>query len=167
MVVIVMGVSGCGKSTVGALLAKRLGIPFYDADDFHPPENVEKMESGEPLSDIDRHPWLERLSREIESWSQTGGAVLACSALKESYRQVLSANDASRVRFIWLHGPEELISERLQKRKWHYMPPDLLRSQFEALEPPENATAVSVDQPPEEIVEKLIKWGGFVEKDGG
>lgn len=157
MVIIVMGVSGCGKTTVGQLLADELEIPFYDADDFHPPENVEKMRSGEPLTDAERHPWLERLSREIKAWNHRGDAVLACSALRESYRQVLNP-DGEQALFIWLHGPEEVIRKRLEKRDGHYMPPDLLRSQFETLETPDNAIAVSVEQSPEEIVKQLLKF---------
>ena len=157
MVIIVMGVSGCGKTTVGKLLAERLGLPFYDADDFHPAENVEKMKSGEPLTDADRHPWLAALSWEIEKWNEDDGAVLACSALKRNYRAILNPDKSDRVKFVYLKGNEEIILHRMQQREGHYMPPGLLRSQFEALEEPEDATTVSIELSPEEIVEKIVK----------
>ena len=156
MVIIVMGVSGCGKTTVGKLLAERLGLPFYDADDFHPIENVEKMKSGEPLNDADRHPWLASLSWEIEKWNMGSGAVLACSALKENYRSILRPKDTEEVHFVYLKGTEELIHNRLKNRKDHYMPPDLLRSQFEALEEPDDALVVSIEKSPEEIVDEIV-----------
>ena len=156
MVIIVMGVSGCGKTTVGKILAERLGLPFYDADDFHPIENVEKMKSGEPLNDVDRHPWLASLSWEIEKWNQTDGAILACSALKKNYRDILNPEKSEQVQFVYLKGSQELILNRLNNREGHYMPPELLQSQFAALEEPENAFVVSIDKPPEEIVDEVV-----------
>lgn len=157
MVIILMGVSGSGKTTVGTLLANELNIPFYDADDFHPPENVEKMRSGTPLNDGDRHPWLEILSRKIEEWNRTGGAVLACSALKNVYRTILRPANSKGVCFIYLKGPESLILDRMKKRKDHYMPPELLRSQYEDLEEPDDAFTVSIEISPEEIVGLILK----------
>jgi carbohydrate kinase (thermoresistant glucokinase family) len=157
MVIIVMGVSGCGKTTVGNLLAERLALPFYDADDFHPVENVEKMQSGEPLNDADRHPWLAALSWEIEKWNQTDGAVLACSALKKTYRDILNPDKSDQVRFVFLKGSQKLILNRLKNREGHYMPPELLQSQLDALEEPENALDVSIEKSPDEIVDMIIK----------
>lgn len=157
MVIIVMGVSGSGKTTIGRLLAERLGLPFYDGDHFHPPENVEKMSSGRPLTDEDRKPWLEELARQISRWNHSGGAVLACSALKQSYRDILRSGAArdNSVHFVWLKGKKSLILDRMEVREGHYMPPGLLDSQFDALEEPQNAWAVSVDHPPEAIADKI------------
>ena len=137
MIYIVMGVSGAGKTRVGKILAEELSLPFYDADDFHPQFNVEKMKSGKPLDDYDRKPWLEDLANKIVQWQNEGGAVLACSALKKSYRQLLKSKAESGVQFIYLKGRPDMIGKRLRKREGHYMPPDLLDSQFEALEEPE------------------------------
>jgi carbohydrate kinase (thermoresistant glucokinase family) len=157
MVIILMGVSGCGKSTVGRLLASRLGLPFHDADNFHPKANVEKMRSGVPLTDKDRKPWLENLNASMKEWNKENGAVLACSALKKSYRNCLRQdfNDTEIV-FIFLDGSKNLIAERLQKRKGHYMPPDLLDSQFDALEEPGRGLRVTIEPNAEEITEKIV-----------
>jgi carbohydrate kinase (thermoresistant glucokinase family) len=146
-----MGVSGCGKSTVGALLAQRLGADFLDADEFHPPANVAKMASGTPLTDADRLPWLERLNAELGSRIQ---AVLACSALKESYRKVLTAGIDCQV--VHLRGPIELIRARLQRRQHRYMPASLLESQFATLEAPASAIEVDIDRSPEDCVEAVV-----------
>ena len=148
---IIMGVSGSGKTTVGQLLAKQLAIPFYDADDFHPKSNIEKMASGIPLDDEDRKPWLLKLKEEIRSWGQ--GGVLACSALKESYRAILS--EGNSIQWIYLDGDYKTIFKRMEARN-HYMKPELLQSQFETLEPPSYGIQVSVDQTPEAIVSKII-----------
>jgi len=145
MIVIVMGVSGCGKSTIGQPLAERLGYPFLDADEFHPPENVAKMAAGIPLTDADRQPWLELLNAKL---CVQGNAVLACSALKESYRRALSQGLAD-CRFVHLRGSIELIRSRLAERKHRYMPASLLESQFAALEPPQDAIEVDVSQAPD------------------
>lgn len=155
MVIILMGVSGCGKTTVGKLLAHKVGMPFFDGDDFHPSVNVQKMKSGQPLSDKDRQPWLEILSSEISAWNRSGGAILACSALKEKYRKILSAGDGE-IRFVHLKGSRHVIMERLKKRTGHYMPPELLDSQFESLEIPRNALTVDIQQKPPKIVKKII-----------
>jgi gluconokinase len=140
VIVIVMGVSGAGKSTVGAALARELGWRFIDADDFHPPGNVAKMSSGLPLTDADRAPWLDSLNSVLR---KEGNAVIACSALKQSYRDRLAAGVAAPV-FVFLQGGLDLISSRLAHRQHRYMPAALLRSQFEALEPPAKAIAVDV-----------------------
>ena len=150
MIVIVMGVSGCGKSTVGALLAKRLGVEFLDADEFHPQQNVAKMAAGTPLADEDRWPWLERLNAELKKRKDV---VLACSALKESYRKVL-AKDVE-CRFVHLRGPIELIRARMQARSHRYMPASLLESQFVTLESPVDAIDVDIAEPPERCVERI------------
>jgi len=155
-VIVVMGVSGAGKTTVGQLLAERLGWHFADADDHHPPENVRKMAAGIPLNDEDRIPWLERLHGLTRQHLRAGQSlVLACSALKSSYRDVLAADDA-RIGFVYLYGSFELIYSRLEERSDHYMPKELLRSQFEALEPPGGTLSLEVSPPAEELVEEII-----------
>jgi gluconokinase len=152
MVVIVMGVTGAGKTTVGRLLAAELSWQFADADAFHSPENVEKMRAGRPLDDADREPWLEALRRATEGWLAAGqDTVLACSALKRAYRDRLRVSPD--VRFVYLQGSSEQIERRLAERHGHFATQDLLRSQFESLEEPgadEGAIVVSVTQPAEE-----------------
>ena len=147
-----MGVSGCGKTTVGDALATALGWAFFDADDYHPEENIAKMGRGEALNDADRKPWLEKLSRLIDSEKERG-TVIACSALKQSYRDILNKN--TPVRFIYLHGSRELIAKRIATRE-HFMPPKLLESQFADLEIPGIAIQVSVDQSVSAIVEEIL-----------
>lgn len=156
MVYILMGVSGSGKSLIGGMLARELDLPFYDADDFHPASNVDKMSSGTPLTDEDRKPWLESLARHIREWNGEGGAVLACSALKNSYRDLLRGNRDEDVTFIYLKGSKSLIAGRMAQRDDHFMPEGLLDSQFEALEEPEHAITVSIDRSPEVIVEEIL-----------
>lgn len=155
-----MGVSGCGKTTIGTLLANKLSLPFYDADNFHPQSNVDKMRSGNPLDDDDRAPWLNNLAKCIGEWNQTGGAVLACSALKNSYREVLKRNPAgfdNLIMFIYLKGSKENIHQRLKDREGHYMPPELLDSQFHDLEEPKHAITVNINQSPELILKYILK----------
>ncbi|MDX2108667.1 MAG: gluconokinase [Verrucomicrobiota bacterium] len=154
---IIMGVCGCGKTTVGRLLATRIGAQFVDADDFHPPGNRVKLGSGIPLTDEDRWPWYARLRTLIDANLASGGSiVLACSALKETYRRVLDPNYDPAVRFIWLAGSYELIAERMAARQGHFMPASLLQSQFATLEPPPYALRVEVGPVPERIVEQIV-----------
>jgi gluconokinase len=152
MIIILMGVSGSGKTTIGERLARALGWPFYDGDQFHPPANVAKMQQGLPLTDEDRWPWLHALRAHIETWVQQGmSAVLACSALKQAYREHLVIDEAE-VKLVYLKGDYDLIQERLAQRRGHFMPPGLLASQFAALEEPEWGVIVDVVHPPETIV---------------
>ncbi len=148
MIVLLMGVSGAGKTTLGERLARELGCRFIDADDYHPPENVRKMASGVPLDDADRAPWLDRLNTLLRMEKH---AVLACSALKEAYRQRL-AEGVDGFRTVYLHGGFDLIQGRLKARRHRYMPAALLQSQFETLEPPAAALVVDVSGTPEEAL---------------
>jgi len=152
---IVMGVSGCGKSSVGEALAQKLEWDFYDADDFHPPENVAKMASGTPLNDSDRAPWLATLHDLISSSLKADRpGVLACSALKEHYRQqLLDGNPDTQI--VYLKGSYELIWSRMEKRQDHYMKPHMLQSQFEALEEPIDAFTVDISMSVEDIVQQI------------
>ncbi|MEC9380304.1 MAG: gluconokinase [Candidatus Latescibacterota bacterium] len=155
---VLMGVTGSGKSTIGAILSDRLGWPFLDGDDFHPAENVAKMANGTPLTDEDRRPWLLRLSRELSSHLDDGhSCLLACSALRANYRSLLVGERSSEIRFIHLEGSEELIGSRLQDRVHRYMPASLLQSQFDALEKPAEALTVDIDSPPEKIADRIVK----------
>ncbi len=155
MIVIVMGVSGSGKTTVGELLAERLGCGFSDADDFHPAANVDKMRAGIPLTDDDRWPWLKALRQAIDDWQAAGESrVIACSALKAVYRGVLSPKDD--VVFVYLKGSAETIASRLKARKGHYMNPNLLTSQFAALEEPADAIVVDIAPPPAIVVDHIM-----------
>lgn len=156
MIVVLMGVSGSGKTTVGKALAGRLGWAFLDADDFHPEANVAKMSRGEPLTDEDRRPWLDAVRERLElAGDRREQVVLACSALKHSYRDYLRQTEPPQVRFVYLEGSEELIRQRLAKRQGHFMPPGLLHSQFEALEPPADAIRIDVSPPPEVIADRI------------
>ncbi|MEP4094293.1 NADP-dependent phosphogluconate dehydrogenase [Reichenbachiella sp.] len=154
--IIVMGVSGTGKSTVGKLLASELKIPFYDADDFHSEHNIKKLSAGQPLTDQDRRPWLENLGEQIKKWQADGGAVLACSALKEKYRQMLTTIPTSELSIIHLSGSIELIKHRLMERKDHFLDPSILKSQFEDLEEPKDAIKINVNQLPTEIIQEIL-----------
>lgn len=151
-VIVVMGVAGSGKTTIGTLLAATLGWQFRDADSFHPVANVEKMSQGIALTDADRLPWLEVLQSAIATWLRTHEAtVLACSALKGDYRQILGQG-SDRVKWVYLKGSPALIRQRLQQRQGHYMKADLLLSQFDTLEEPAHALWVDIGQSPTEIV---------------
>ncbi len=152
-----MGVSGCGKTTIGEALAARLGWRFYDWDHYHPPTNIAKMASGIPLNDADRAGWLDALAAILrEGLAKGESGVMACSALKEKYRQVLRV-DAERVKFVYLKGSYELILERMQSRDAHYMKPEMLQSQFEALEEPQGVLTEDVSRPPGEIVRDILE----------
>lgn len=154
--IIVMGVAGCGKTTVGKALAEHLGWDFYDADDFHPPENVARMASGIPLDDSDRAPWLTALHDLISGClKQNRPGILACSALKERYRQrLLEGND--HVQLVYLKGSYELIWSRMAKRTDHYMKPQMLQSQFDALEEPSNALVVDISMSIDDLVQAIL-----------
>ncbi|WP_411030983.1 gluconokinase [Spongiimicrobium sp. 3-5] len=155
IVFFVMGVSGCGKSTIGKGLAQALTIPFFDGDDYHPKSNIIKMQSGKPLNDDDRHDWLVTLNKLAHEHIEKG-AVIACSALKESYRALLSTHIEEHVHWVYLKGSFDEILARLQQREGHFMPVDLLRSQFETLEPPLMATTVSINLSPKDIVDHIL-----------
>jgi gluconokinase len=152
MIVLVMGVAGIGKTTIGEALARALGWRFIDADDYHPRQNVAKMKAGIPLEDADRWPWLVRLNKLLKDEND---AVLACSALKESYRERL-AQGISDFKVVYLHGSAELIRARMESRSHRFMPAALLESQFAALEPPANAIAIDVAATPEESVAAIM-----------
>jgi gluconokinase len=159
MILLLMGVSGVGKTTVGEALAARLGWRFIDGDEFHPPQNVAKMAAGTPLSDEDRWPWLDKLNNVLRAEKN---AVLACSALKESYRRRLTKGIES-LRLVYLHGSFELIHARLAERRHRYMPASLLQSQFATLEPPLEAIAIDVASPPSACVDAILER--LTEKD--
>lgn len=156
LVIFVMGVSGVGKSTIGSLLSKEFSIPYFDGDDFHPQENVEKMANGHSLNDDDRYGWLLKLNSLANEQIDKGGCVIACSALKEKYRDILEKNIEKNIKWVFLNGSFDLISKRMQARKGHYMPESLLKSQFDTLETPINAIDVDIHKSPEEII-NLIK----------
>lgn len=154
---VLMGVAGSGKSEVGAALSARLGIPYVDGDDLHPPANVAKMQAGQPLTDDDRWPWLDRVAAALRDRAPV---ILGCSALKRAYRDRIRAGARGPVRFAWLDGSRALITARLQARKGHFFPQALLDSQFAALEPPQDedgAFAVSIEASPGEIAAEIAR----------
>lgn len=152
MVYVVMGVSGCGKSTIGEALSEALAFPFYDGDDFHPQFNIDKMSAGQALNDDDRQPWLDILAVNVQLWNRGKGAVLACSALKQKYRETLSK--FGEVQFVYLKGSRELILDRMKQRK-HFMKPEMLDSQFATLEEPTIAIEVDISKSTVEIINEL------------
>jgi carbohydrate kinase (thermoresistant glucokinase family) len=159
MKIVVMGVTGCGKTTVGIALAEALGIEFIDSDDLHPESNKKKMSSGTPLTDADREPWLQVVSKTLQKHESV---VVACSALKKSYRSTILAG-APTTKFVHLSGSKELIFARLSERSHHFMPIGLLDSQFQTLEPldPEESGKVfEISKPVDEIVNEVILWIG-------
>jgi carbohydrate kinase (thermoresistant glucokinase family) len=151
----VMGVSGSGKTTVGSMLAEALHFPFYDGDDYHSEENVAKMAAGHPLTDKDRQGWLKRLNS-LAKENLREGAIIVCSALKESYRDILSRSIENKVSWLFLQGSAKLISERLHKRKGHFMPSGLLQSQFNTLEVPDDGIIIDIAGTPEGIVKDIL-----------
>ena len=154
-----MGVSGAGKSTIGSLLASDLGWDFADADDYHSAENVEKMCKGTPLTDADREPWLKQLRARIKAWMDAGeNGVLACSALRQAYRDQLRVGE--QVRFVYLKGERDLLSRRLLQRPGHYMKQPMLESQLATLEEPVEAIILSANATPREIVQEIRKTLG-------
>ena len=155
MIVQIIGVSGCGKTTIARNLSKAIGIPYYDADDFHPKENIEKMKKGQPLDDSDRAAWLSSLSTHLQKWEREGGAILACSALKEKYRTVLSQG-LENCHWVFLSGNYDLIYKRMRNRQGHYMGEQMLRSQFDALEEPDYGLVIDIKQSPQQITEHII-----------
>lgn len=164
MVGIVMGVSGAGKTTVGERLAAELGWSFYDADAFHPPENVRRMQARQPLSDADREPWLVALEALVAALLQAGTpAVLACSALRAEYRERLARpaqGAAAAVRFVYLHISPDEAQRRTSRREGHFMPAALVESQFATLEPPAGALTLDATLPPADLVAAIRKaWG--------
>lgn len=160
MIIVMMGICGSGKTTLGRLLAERLGIPFVEGDDYHTPENVAKMATGHPLTDADRWPWLRRLGEAMGQWSEAGqDTVVSCSALRRDYRDLLRAS-APDVRFVFLEGAVELVRDRMAHRAGHFMPVGLIDSQIAALEDPRGepgVIAVSVAGTPEDIIAEIIK----------
>jgi gluconokinase len=154
VVILLMGVSGAGKTTIGQLLASLLGWNFADGDDYHSPENVEKMRSGIPLTDADRAPWLEKLRTLIADWiASRKNTVLACSALKQAYRERLQVSP--EVQIVYLKGTPQILQQRLHARTGHFMTERMLASQLDALEAPENAVAVDADRSPAEIITEI------------
>jgi gluconokinase len=156
MIVVLMGVSGSGKTAVGQILARQLSWTFLDADDYHPPANIEKMRRGIPLNDEDRRPWLQAVRQRVDEARGRGeNLVLACSALKHAYQEYLQHDVHGAIRYVYLRGSEELIRQRLAARRGHFMNPGLLHSQFETLEPPEDALPVDITPSPEAIAAEI------------
>jgi len=166
LVLVVMGVSGSGKTTVGSMLAERLGWPFQEGDDLHPQKNIDKMKVGNPLTDADRRPWLELIADWVDHQLDAGrSGIITCSALKRAYRKRIDRRRRGVV-FIFLDGPQKTIALRLGSRRSHFMPPQLLKSQFADLEPPsssEPAIAFDVDASPQQIVDEIIERLGLTE----
>jgi carbohydrate kinase (thermoresistant glucokinase family) len=158
--IVLMGVSGSGKSTIGKIIAAQLECPFRDADSFHPKANIEKMSRGEPLTDADRWPWLQAIAAYIAEHRAAGTlCVVTCSALKRAYRDIVTSKQRRDVRLVYLKGDFNLIAARLKARKGHFMPPALLQSQFDALEEPaadEHAITVSIDAAPDDIAGEVL-----------
>lgn len=152
----IMGISGSGKSTIGKLLSDETGIPFFDADDFHPVENIERMHAGIPLEDEDRIDWLDKIAAHAREQSNRKGSVIACSALKERYREILNAQ-GENIYWVYLYGDKDLIRQRMKLRVGHFMPAELLDTQILALEEPGYGLHINVQQSPEQIVQQIRK----------
>lgn len=157
MIVIVWGVAGSGKTTVGKALAAGMSCPYFDADDFHPAANIKKMAGGQPLTDVDRLPWLKQLREIVDAHDGCKKAVLACSALTFYYRSILGFG-LPHVRSVLLDGPESLIASRLKMRKNHFMPTSLLRSQIALLEPEHDGLTLNIEQAPSTLVQTILHW---------
>jgi gluconokinase len=160
MIIVIMGVTASGKTTIGTRASKRFGWPFYDADEFHPPENIAKMSRGEPLTDDDRDPWLKALNAKMQEEERAGrSAIFGCSALKARYRDVLR-DGLSKVWFVFLKGDPEVLQARLDHRRGHFMPRTMLPSQIAALEEPEPGEALILDasKPPNDLVDEIADY---------
>ena len=156
--IVVMGVSGCGKSTLGRALAQRLTLPYIEGDELHPPRNIALMAAGTPLTDEDRAGWLQAIAARLAAAASTG-VVVACSALKRSYRDLLRAS-APDLRLVHLSGSESVLTQRMHARSGHYMPPSLLRSQLDTLQPPgadEHAVVLNIESPPEQMLDAICR----------
>jgi 6-phosphogluconate dehydrogenase len=160
-IIYIMGVAGSGKTTVGELLSAKTGVPFFDADDFHPAANKEKMKAGMALNDEDRKGWLHKLNALALVQAELKGAIIACSALKDKYRDILQKN-ITNIKWIFLQGNYDVIYKRMKKREGHYMPAGLLASQFDDLEIPATAFTVSIEKRPEEIIEIISAYLEYV-----
>ncbi len=158
LAIVMMGVSGSGKTTIGRVLATKISATFADADDYHSTANKAKMAAGHPLTDGDRAPWLKTLNDVLQGWVKDGKrGILACSALKAGYRQTLSAGVAAdKIAFVWLDGSKEIIAERMQARQNHFMHADMLESQLATLEPPAEATRIVNDRTPDEVAGEIV-----------
>lgn len=152
-----MGVSGCGKSTIAGKISTLKNIPYFDADDFHSTPNKDKMRQGIPLTDEDRQDWLASMNEMLKVESNKKGCTLACSALKERYRQKMIEGVNAEIHWIVLHGDFDLIYDRMKKRKDHYMPASLLQSQFDAIEYPEYGMHIRIEENPDQIVNEILK----------
>ena len=162
-VIYIMGVSASGKTTIGQQLSAKIGFPFYDADNFHSSENITKMNKGLPLADEDRWPWLEKIHQFVTEQITTGNIIMACSALKMTYRELLGRSIEGNCIWVFLGGDFDTIRERLKNRTGHFMPPGLLNSQFDALEIPTEAILVDVTDTPATIIDQIIS----ITADGG
>ncbi|WP_340198458.1 gluconokinase, GntK/IdnK-type [Ascidiimonas sp. W6] len=153
--IFITGVSGAGKSTIGRLLSEAINIPFFDGDDYHSMDNKNKMSQGIPLNDQDRRGWLETINALAKQEIKKKGCVIACSALKQNYRNLLTLEITNNTIFVFLEGSFELIQDRMKQRTGHFMPISLLKSQFEILEIPKNVFTISIKKPPNEIVQQI------------
>lgn len=156
-IIYIMGVAGSGKTTIGKKLSEVTAVPFFDADDFHSVANKNKMNAGQPLNDDDRKEWLQNINQKAREEAANKGAIIACSALKEKYREVLAHNIDCPVYWVFLQGDYRLIHERISGRKGHFMPAALLQSQFEILEVPENGLVIDISKHPDEIVSIILR----------
>ncbi len=156
-VIFLMGVSGSGKTSLGRIVAHQLGLPFFDGDDFHPASNINKMKAGIPLTDADRYPWLEMLHKKILQQLETGSLVVACSALRQSYRNLLENSIAKKTMWVFLKGDKKIIDTRMKQRSAHFMPSLLLQNQLDTLEEPNDALILNILQTPEELAAIILE----------